>query len=209
MIKNILFDLGGVLIRLTMEECLKRFKEIGVHDAHQLLNPYRQEGIFFKLENGDLSAYEFTEVLRKRYNSSITYNDIEYCLLGFVENVQAYKFDFIDEHLTADYNLYLLSNNNPFVYNWCNSDNFLPNKRKIESYFKRTYCSYRIGLCKPDKEIYEITIEDSGLIPQETLFIDDSPKNIEVGKDFGFETLNTSNGEDWRESLLDTLNKLK
>ena len=44
-IKNIVFDLGGVFIDLDHDQAVRRFKEIGVEDAEQLLDPYEQKGI--------------------------------------------------------------------------------------------------------------------------------------------------------------------
>ena len=51
-IRNIVFDLGGVLIDLDHHQAVSRFEEIGVKDAKQLLDPYEQKGFFLELENG-------------------------------------------------------------------------------------------------------------------------------------------------------------
>ena len=56
MIKNILFDLGGVIITLDQQQAIRRFQEIGLKDADQRLDAYTQEGIFGDLERGAISA---------------------------------------------------------------------------------------------------------------------------------------------------------
>ena len=53
-IRNIVFDLGGVLIDLDHHQAVSRFEEIGVKDAKQLLDPYEQKGFFLELENGKI-----------------------------------------------------------------------------------------------------------------------------------------------------------
>jgi len=63
-IKNIVFDLGGVFIDLDHDQAVRRFKEIGVEDAEQLLDPYEQKGIFLEVENGTISADEFCKSFR-------------------------------------------------------------------------------------------------------------------------------------------------
>ena len=69
-IRNIVFDLGGVLIDLDHHQAVSRFEEIGVKDAKQLLDPYEQKGFFLELENGKSSPTElrlfFVLTLRKR-----------------------------------------------------------------------------------------------------------------------------------------------
>ena len=64
-IKNIVFDLGGVFIDLDHDQAVRRFKEIGVEDAEQLLDPYEQKGIFLEVENGTISADEFCQKLQE------------------------------------------------------------------------------------------------------------------------------------------------
>ena len=59
MIKNILFDLGGVIITLDPNQAVSRFKEIGLADADRRLDSYTQSGIFGDLELGKISAEEF------------------------------------------------------------------------------------------------------------------------------------------------------
>ena len=77
-IKNIVFDLGGVLIDLDHGQAVRRFKEIGVADAEQLLDPYEQKGIFLEVENGTITAEEYCEKLRKHAGKDIPYEDIKH-----------------------------------------------------------------------------------------------------------------------------------
>ena len=64
-IKNIVFDLGGVIIDLDRDEPVRRLIEIGVKDADGLIDPYEQKGVFQDLETGKIGVEEFCRYLRK------------------------------------------------------------------------------------------------------------------------------------------------
>lgn len=76
-IKNIVFDLGGVLVDLDHEGAVRSFEEIGVTDARQLLDPYEQKGIFLEVENGTITADEFSQKLREHAGKDLTYEEIK------------------------------------------------------------------------------------------------------------------------------------
>ena len=61
MIKNIIFDFGGVIITLDQPQAVRRFEALGLHDAAQRLDPYTQGGIFGDLEAGRITADEFQQ----------------------------------------------------------------------------------------------------------------------------------------------------
>ena len=66
-IRNIVFDLGGVLIDLDHHQAVSRFEEIGVKDAKQLLDPYEQKGFFLELENGKIDVDTFCSQVMRAY----------------------------------------------------------------------------------------------------------------------------------------------
>lgn len=206
-IKNIVFDLGGVLIELDHTRPILRFKEIGVEDADRLLDPYEQKGVFLEVENGKISADEFCRRLREHTGKELTYEQIKYAWLGFIVDTPQYKLDYLLE-LRKKYNVYLLSNTNPIIQEgWARTNQFTPAGRPIGAYFDKMYTSYEVGVTKPDRRIFEYMIRDSGLLPSETLFVDDGKKNIEVARELGFETYQPANGEDWREAINQCLSR--
>lgn len=199
-IKNVVFDLGGVLISLDHQQALDRFKEIGVKDAGQLLDPYEQKGFFLELENGKIDAEMFRKKLCEHTGKQLTADQVLYAWLGFVSDVPQYKLDYLLE-LRKKYKVYLLSNTNPFIQSWARSENFSPAGRPITAYFDKIYASYKMGVTKPDAAIFEQMIQDASLLPAETLFVDDGKANIETAKRLGFHTYLPQNGEDWRPAV--------
>ncbi|MDO5035540.1 MAG: HAD family phosphatase [Porphyromonas sp.] len=201
MIRNILFDLGGVFIELTREESIRRFELLGVHDAGALLDPYKQEGIFLALESGKYSKEGFTERVNKEYGLALKPEQIRHALEGFVVKMQDWKFDFIEQELPEEIHLLLVSNTNAFVWEEAEAGHLLKNGRPISSYFEHVTTSYEAGICKPERSIFEKIIEETKIRPEETLFIDDGPANTAVARSMGFVTYCPDNGEDWRPLL--------
>ena len=87
MIKNILFDLGGVLVDLDRDEAVRRFHALGVTDADEQLDAYEQKGSFRGLEDGTLTASKFEKALTERYGGSFTHEAAYHAVMGFFRNV--------------------------------------------------------------------------------------------------------------------------
>jgi len=196
-VKNIIFDLGGVLLTLDRDEAVNRFKEAGLKNAEELLSAYHQKGIFLELEEGKLSKEEFYQAVRKEAGKFIPNETIDYGWLGFVKEVPEYKMVMLEELRRKGYRLYLLSNTNPVIMSWAHSQAFSPQGKSIDEYFDKLYLSYQIGCTKPHPEIFQFMFKDAGMIPSESLFIDDGAANVEMGKQLGMKTYLAKNGEDF------------
>ena len=200
MIKNIVFDLGGVLIDLDRDCAVKRFEQIGVEDAEQLIDAYEQKGIFLEVENGMIDSDEFCCKLSEHTGKQLSLEDIKWAWMGFVVDVPQYKLDYLLE-LRKSYRIFLLSNTNPIVQSWARSRDFSPAGLPVSDYFDKMYTSYEAGVTKPAPAIFEFMIKDAGLNPEETLFVDDGSQNIAVASGMKFRTHQPANGEDWREAV--------
>ena len=200
-IKNIVFDLGGVIITLNHNEAIRRFKEIGFDRANEILDPCHQQGIFLELEEGKLSREEFYEALRKEAGKDISGEAIDYGWFGFLQETPEYKLEML-EQLKEHYNLYLLSNTNPVIMSWARTPAFSGKEKSLDDYFDKLYLSYEIGAIKPNRKIFDFLIEDANINPSETLFIDDGVANIEMGKACGMKTYLATNGEDFRHLFI-------
>ena len=197
-IKNIVFDLGGVIITLDIEESIRRYKNIGLECINDLLDPYHQNGSLLDLEEGKISKEEFYNEIRKLSKETNTDDAIMNAMLGFVKDVPVYKLELIEKLKDKGFNIYLLSNTNPVLMDWAFKQDFSGGKGKnIVEYFDKMYMSYKIGHCKPHKDIYDFMINDSKMVSTETLFIDDGKRNIEMGNQVGFHTYLAQNGEDF------------
>ncbi|MDR0295267.1 MAG: HAD family phosphatase [Prevotellaceae bacterium] len=197
-IKTIIFDLGGVLINLDTEAAVRNFKEIGFLDAHKYLGDYLQKGIFLEMEEGKLRDEEFYDKFRElSVNKNITNEQIEEAWCKILLDLPDYKLDLLLE-LRKKYRVFLLSNTNRIIAAHYTKHAFTQQGLTIDDYFDRRYVSYKIGCVKPYRGIFEYLIADSGIHPQEALFLDDGEQNIITAKEMGFQTYLVAPKEDFR-----------
>lgn len=200
-IKNIAFDLGGVVIALSYEQAVRRFEEIGLKDARQHLDAFHQRGIFGDLERGIITTEEFRIELGKLIGREVTYDECLYAWHGYVEYVPQKNLQMLLKLRQLGYKVCLLSNTNPFMMQWTMSNEFDGNGHSMDYYFDNLYLSYKYKYMKPSPEIFKIMLEGQQSSAEETLFIDDGQKNVEAAKELGMKTLFPENNEDWTEPL--------
>jgi len=200
-IKNIAFDLGGVVLALSYENAIRRFEEIGLREASKHLDAYCQHGIFGDLEMGKISAETFCTELGKLTGRTLTVDDCYYAWHGYVETVPRRNLDMLQALHKQGYKVCLLSNTNPYMMQWAHTNDFDGGTHPISYYFDHLYLSYECRVMKPAKEIFEMMLAGQGATADETLFIDDSPKNCEAAQALGIRTICPRNNEDWTETL--------
>jgi putative hydrolase of the HAD superfamily len=200
MIKNIIFDMGGVVVDVHHEEAIRQFKAIGVTDAELQIDSNIHKGFFLDFENGDIDSETFRRQLSEHAGKDISMEEIVRAWKSIISKPLVYKLDYILE-LRKNYKLYLLSNNNPILIEWAQTSDFSDAGLPITHYFDTLYISYEMKCTKPGRLIYEKIIQDSGINPSESLFIEDGIRNINAAKELGFQILHVENGEDWREKL--------
>ena len=95
MIKNIVFDFGGVIVDIDRDKAVQAFIKLGLADADTRLDKYHQTGIFQELEEGKLSADEFRKQLGNLCGRSLTMEETKQAWLGFFNEVNLNKLDYI------------------------------------------------------------------------------------------------------------------
>lgn len=203
MIKNIIFDLGGVLVGLNRSACIEAFTKIGFPGFDQILNEYLQGGFFLEYEKGEISTDEFRDIIRSyidpEIRESITDLQIYQAMGSFLDIIPQYKLDLIIS-LKKSYRIFMLSNSNPIAIDVVRPY-FERDGLVLEDYFDKLYLSYQMKMAKPDPEIFKSLLSDSGIKAEETLFIDDSPANIATAANLGFETILFIPGENLNNAI--------
>lgn len=199
-IRNIAFDLGGVVLALSFEQAVKRFEEIGLADARQRLDAFEQKGIFGDLESGRISAEDFRRELSLLVGRELSMDDCYQAWHGYVDHVPKRNLEAILSLRAKGYKVCLLSNTNPFMMQWADND-FDGEGHPIGYFFDAMYLSYECQTMKPRREIFEMMLKGQQAQPEETLFVDDGPRNVEAAKALGMQTLCPQNNEDWIEPL--------
>ena len=205
MIKTILFDMGGVVITLAQPQAIERFKALGLKDAEQRLDAYTQQGIFGDLESGKITDEDFRRELSVLVGRELTWQECCEAWKGYCGDVPKRNLRKMKELRERGYRVVLLSNTNPYMMSWVMSDEFDGEGHSLAYYLDAAYESYKCGAMKPDAKFFNAVMEGERLIPSETLFLDDGPRNIEAAKALGIQTLLVENGEDWTDRLEDLL----
>lgn len=203
-IKNVVFDLGGVLVGLDIERCRRAYRRIGMDAVAELLQPYYPVELFGLLEKGEIDPHEACERMRRISSAPcVTDEQIAQAYGEFLTDVPFEKLRMIDRLRARGLHTYVLSNNNPFAMDVIHRM-FATDGKRMEDYFDKIYLSYEMRLLKPSPEIFRAMIADSGMEPEQTLFIDDGPKNIETARSLGFAVYMPAEGEDFSH-LFDNL----
>ncbi len=200
-IKNIVFDLGGVIMTLDPAEALRRFKALGLSDAERYLDSYTQSGIFGNLEEGKITAEDFRSKLSSLTGHELTFDECKHAWLGYRKDVPQRNLDLLKELRAKGYRLILLSNTNPFMMDWALSSEFDGKGSSLNDYFDALYLSYRLGIMKPAPDFFRQMLDNENILPEETLFVDDGPRNVEAAGKLGFITMCPDNGSDWTGEL--------
>ena len=199
-IKHIAFDLGGVVLALSYEQAVARFEEIGLRNARQHLDAFEQKGIFGDLEAGRISAETFRTELSRLVGRELSMDECYYAWHGYVDHVPPQNLEALLNLRSRGYKVCLLSNTNPFMMQWAGRD-FDGQGHPISYFFDAMYLSYQCGVMKPHREIFEMMLRGQESLPEETLFVDDGPRNIETAAAMGMQTLCPPNNEDWTAAL--------
>lgn len=200
-IKNIVFDLGGVVIALSYEQAVRRFEEIGLKDARHHLDAFHQQGIFGQLEDGSIDQETFRQELSRLIGHEVTADECAYAWHGYVEAVPKRNLQMLLRLRAQGYRVSLLSNTNPYMMQWAQSGDFDGEGHPISDYFDAMYLSYQCHSMKPSEKIFQMMLQGEHAIPEETLFIDDGKANVEAAQKLGMQTLCPQNNEDWTKQL--------
>lgn len=200
MIRNIAFDLGGVVLALSYEQAVRRFEEIGLQDARKQLDAFEQKGIFGDLESGRINEEDFRRELSVMVGRPLTMDECYYAWHGYVDYVPQRNLEAILRLRAEGYRVCLLSNTNPFMMQWAEKD-FDGKGHPISYFFDAMYLSFECKVMKPKREIFEMMLRGQQATAEETLFVDDGPRNVETAAAMGMHTLCPQNNEDWIPAL--------
>lgn len=184
-IKNIIFDLGGVLLNIDYHATSKAFHDLGASDFDALFTQFTANHLFESLETGEIEPGQFYSAVSEHCRPGTTENEIREAWNAMLLDFRKPSIDALGK-LGAKYNIYLLSNTNAIhLEAFGRSFTEETGQPSIDNYFIRTYYSHLIGRRKPYVETYQYVLGDAGLIAEETLFIDDSLNNIEGAREAG------------------------
>jgi putative hydrolase of the HAD superfamily len=199
MIKNIIFDLGGVIINLDLQRTITEFNKISNVPFEELYSQSKQISLFNDFDKGLISDYDFFMQLKKEIRHTGSDEELLKAWNSMLLDVPQKRLDLLVK-VKQKYNTYLLSNTcEPHIAAFESDLYQTHGVKNFNDYFDKVYYSCRMGMRKPDAEIFQRVLDENELKAEETVFIDDSeqhvkgagtvgikayllPKNMEVGE---------------------------
>lgn len=178
-IKNIIFDLGGVILNLDYQRTIRAFEELGMKEFQKVYSRENQKHLFDEYEKGRISSEEFRKELCRLLEEDIDHYKLDAAWNAMLLDLPHERLELLKK-LKDRYRLFLLSNTNDIHFHAFSG--YLQETfgfTDFSQFFEKEYYSHRVQKRKPDKEIFELVINENDLDPAKTLFIDDTLQHIE------------------------------
>lgn len=188
-IKNVVLDLGGIIVDLDYPEMFRQFSELLGEEVNRENIASLIGDDYLKIEKNEVSVEGFIWKIQSLRGGNINAGKIIKAYNSLLVGVRPEIFPFLQQ-LKEKYRLFLLSNTNTI-----HIQKFLLDKlekahgiRKVEweSFFETVYYSHDLGLRKPEHDIYNKVVELENLNPSETIFIDDTIENVTAAIECGW-----------------------
>lgn len=187
-IKNIIFDLGGVILNINYQLTIDAFKKLGFHNFDDFYTQKKQSSLFNNFETGKISVPDFYKYIKANCPKKINTNEIKAAWNAMLLDLPLNRLVFL-EKINKRHQLYLLSNTNEVhITEFKNIINKNVGYDRFAAAFKECYYSSEIGLRKPNESCFRYVLEENKLLANETLFIDDSIQHIKGASSIGIKS---------------------
>lgn len=197
--KNIVFDLGGVIVRLQPEVALAAFKRIGMGHLFGKEAPAEARKAIEAIGLGFCSEQDFCDTLRRLSGSAATNAQIEEAADRMLGEIPDRKKEMLMELRAEGHRVFLLSNTFEMHWRYCVRNLFPYLGFNVDDYFDQVFLSQRVHLQKPDPALFRLLLRQTRSLPSETLFIDDLEENCRAAESCGISTFQNKNFNDWMQ----------
>lgn len=185
-VKNIIFDLGGVILDIDYTRIEDAFRQLGAKDFDGVYSQEKQAPFFSAFERGDITPSQFRKELRAYLPPKVTDNEIDAAWCAMLGELPSKRIVILKMLRKMGYRLFLLSNTNSIhIRAFTEYLDETYGKDLFKSLFEKVYYSSQIGMRKPTQKIFRHVMKEHQLKPSQTLFIDDSEQHIEGAKKTG------------------------
>lgn len=191
-VKNIIFDLGGVIMNLDVSRTINAFKNIGITDIVNNTGHHYKNSIFYDFELGKVSERQFLEELANISTSDPSETQLRDAWNEMILNMPKERIKFLLD-LKKKYKIYLLSNTNSIHQKKFLKEVNNANNISFNELFEKACYSHELGIRKPNEEVFHFVLKDSKLNNNETIFVDDSLENITSAQQTGLKTFHVKN----------------
>jgi glucose-1-phosphatase len=207
-IKNIIFDLGAVLLNLDMSRTELGFKVLIGNSAEHLAisKKLAAQQFFEKFETNEIEELEFVETLKAISRNPLSDGQINSAWSAMLLDMPAYRIEMLRSLRKKGFKLFLLSNINSIhlrdVYSIIREEH---GELDFDALFDKPYYSHLIGRRKPNPDTFRFVLDDAGILPEETLFVDDNADNVKGAAEIGLNVIHHLPNSDIEAVLKDYL----
>ncbi len=187
-IKNLLLDMGGVILDVDYTKIIAAFEKFGV-DARTLYTQSEQLPFIDDFEEGKITPAQFRDEVRKTVQKNLSDNDIDSVWNSMVESPRVKDIKLLSELRNKYEKIFLFSNTNDIHIDLVKK--LFAKEMGFDVFstlFDKAYLSNEIHVRKPHKESFLWVLNDAKIKAEETLFIDDTIKNIQGAEQAGLNT---------------------
>ncbi|KAA8476261.1 putative hydrolase of the HAD superfamily [Arcticibacter tournemirensis] len=188
-IKNIIFDYGNVIFLIDFLKTQHTFTDLGIKNVERFFAHSGHDPLFDEFEKGNITSAEFRDGIRRiTQKPELTDEQIDNAWTSLLIGVPPVHHELLLK-AKAQYRTFLLSNINEIHLDYISD--YLKREYQVESndvFFEKVYYSHLVRMRKPNREIFELVLNENNLNPAETLFIDDSPQHLKTGQELGLHT---------------------
>ncbi|MBQ7946638.1 MAG: HAD family phosphatase [Bacteroidaceae bacterium] len=207
--KNIVFDLGGILLDIHPQRTFEAFAALGadravLSEAYTLAN-----STMMGYEKGLISTeelYEFITALLPQQTREMPADALQAHIRdawrALIGDLPLYKWQRLTGLRRRGHKLFLLSNTNALHWEQIARNIEQIEGKRVEEYFDRIFLSYEMRRCKPDKEIFVQMLQEAGMQACDTLFFDDSADNCAAARSVGIDAVLVERNSQWGDILL-------
>jgi len=195
-IKNIIFDLGGVIIDLDLPAAYKAFAALSELSVDDVVEKTSGLMLFTDYEQGLVSSDDFRQQISNLLGINAPEAEIDRAWCAMLGEISVDRLQLLID-LKKKYRIFALSNTNHIhaekfdaIAQRSNGNDGL-----FAEYFHKVYYSHLMRQRKPDVGIYRTVLDDQELEPGETLFIDDNLENIRGASSLGILTFHLQQPE--------------
>ncbi len=195
-IKNIIFDFGGVIINIDENRITKELIARGSKNVDELHKYMIANDHYNKFETGMISDQMFRDEIKKICDIELDDNDVDDIWNTLILDIPPQRIHLLQD-IRNHYRTFLLSNTN--LIHWYYYQDEIRKRyglMGLSELFEMDYYSYMMGVRKPDPEIFMMVLQDSQLVPKETLFVDDNLDNCLTARQLGMYAYNIRRDED-------------
>lgn len=200
-LKNLIFDLGDVIIPIDLTAPVRNFAMLANLPEDQVLAIWKEHDLLNEYETGLIDDDAFRQHVRRLFRNRINAPDtgiattdrwadevIDTAWNTILLDLPVERIERIRE-LRANYRLFLLSNTSPIHIRQVNRVLAQLNQPTLEELFERVFYSYAVRMAKPSPDIYWHVLTEAGLVAEETAFFDDNAANIRAAAGLGIQAV--------------------